>query len=70
MNSSVGLVATIHAAASATAGRSSLRPIAYVAATSTPPQIGTTQNIAHGPATSVAPAISSGSPGGYCGTMR
>src|SRR5438876_4134040 len=57
MNSSAGLVATIHAAASATAGRPSCRPIMYVAKTNTPPQMGTTQNIAHWPPISIAPAI-------------
>ena len=70
MNSSVGLVATIHAAATPTAGLPIRRPIAYVASTSTPPQIGTTQNMPHAPATAEKAAISSGRPGEYCGTMR
>ena len=70
MKSIAGLVATIHAAAMPTTGLPMRWPIAYVANTSTPPQIGTTQNIAHWPAIALKPAMSSGSPGEYCGTMR
>src|SRR3954452_10271550 len=69
MNSIAGLVATSHAAARPTAGRSMRQPIAYVASTSAPPHNGTTQNIAHDPNATRAAAISSGSPAGYCGTI-
>ena len=70
MNSTVGLVATIHAAARPTTGLPIRRPMTYVANTSTPPHSGTTQNIAHCPATALNAAMSNGSPGAYCGTMR
>ena len=63
MNRNAGLVATSAAAATPATGCPSRRPSPYVASTSTPPRIGTTQNAAQWPATVCAAAISSGNPG-------
>lgn len=69
MRWTVGLVATSHAAINPASGDPIRSPIPYVAATSSAPQIGTTQKTAQCPATNLAPAMSNGSPGAYVGTM-
>src|SRR5436190_23618563 len=65
----VGLVAVSQAAASATYGDVSLEAKPYVASRNAAPRSGTTQKIAHGPATRDAAAIKRGNPGEYVGTI-